>query len=258
MTAPSRSRLGIGCKRLCIGYNIPMSDEDFDIDRLAAFLHLSPQQVTRLADRGKIPARKIGGQWRFAGADVHHWLEERIGLSDDVELQQVEGALDRSAPEHEAAPNIAAMLPPAAIAVPLEGKSRNKVITAMVETAAATGMLWDPDRLAEAVRAREDMHPTALESGVALLHPRRPMANILEEPFLAFGRTVQGVPFGGSRGVLTDLFFLILSTDDRGHLRTLARLSRMLGDATFLSELRAAPNAAAVQEIIARREEGVQ
>lgn len=231
-----------------------MSDEDFDIDRLAAFLHLAPQQVARLADRGKIPGRKVGGQWRFSGADVHHWLEDRIGLSDDGELRQMEGALDRSAPDHEVAPNIAAMLPLSAIAVPLEGKSRNKVITAMVEAAASTGMLWDPDRLAEAVRAREDMHPTALESGVALLHPRRPMANILEEPFLAFGRTSQGVPFGGSRGVLTDLYFLILSTDDRGHLRTLARLSRMLSDADFLFALRAAEDATVIHERIARRE----
>lgn len=231
-----------------------MSAEDFDIDRLAAFLHLSPQQVGRLADRGKIPGRKVGGEWRFSGADVHHWLEERIGTSDDGELKQMEGALDRSAPDDEVAPHIAGMLPLSAIAVPLDGRSRNKVITAMVETAAATGMLWDPDRLAEAVRAREDMHPTALESGVALLHPRRPMANILEEPFLAFGRTLHGVPFGGSRGVLTDLFFLILSTDDRGHLRTLARLSRMLGDAAFLARLRDAPDATAVHEAISQRE----
>jgi PTS system nitrogen regulatory IIA component len=234
-----------------------MSDEDFDIDRLAAYLHLAPQQVARLADRGKIPGRKVTGEWRFSGADVHHWLEDRIGLSDDSELAQMEGAFDRSAPDDEVAPHIAGMLPLSAIAVPLPGHSKSKVITAMVETAAATGMLWDPDRLADAVRAREDMHPTALESGVALLHPRRPMANILEEPFLAFGRTAHGVPFGGSRGVLTDLFFLVLSTDDRGHLRTLARLSRMIADPVFLAELREAPGAAAVAEIVARREEGL-
>ncbi len=33
--------------------------------------------------------------------------------------------------------------------------------------------------MAEAVRSREQMQPTALENGVALLHPRRPMAKIL-------------------------------------------------------------------------------
>ena len=59
----------------------------------------------------------------------------------------------------------------------------------MVEQAARTGWLWDVAKMAEAVRAREDLLPTALENGVALLHPRRPLANIIDRPFLALGRT---------------------------------------------------------------------
>ena len=51
-----------------------MPNNDFDIDSLAAYLHLSPQQVMRMADRGKLPGRKLGGQWRFAEAEIHHWL----------------------------------------------------------------------------------------------------------------------------------------------------------------------------------------
>ncbi len=66
-----------------------MRTEDFDIDNLASYLHLTPQQVTRLADRGKIPGRKVAGQWRFSPADIHHWLEARIGLSDEDELVEV-------------------------------------------------------------------------------------------------------------------------------------------------------------------------
>ena len=116
------------------------------------------------------------------------------------------------------------------MAVPLNARTRTSVIDKMVQLAAATGWLWDPDKMAEAVAAREHLHSTALDNGVALLHPRRPQPNILAQPFLAFGRTHRGIPFGDARGRLTDVFFLILSTDDRGHLRTLARLSRLIGD----------------------------
>ncbi len=35
-----------------------MSSGDFDIASLASFLHLTPQKVTRMADRGKLPGRK--------------------------------------------------------------------------------------------------------------------------------------------------------------------------------------------------------
>ena len=145
-------------------------------------------------------------------------------------------------------------MPLEAIAVPLAARTRGSVITSLVEVAADTGWLWDPDKMAEAVRAREDLLPTALEGGMALLHPRRPLSTILAQPFIAFGRTGSGIPFGGPRGSLTDLFFLILSTDDRGHLRVLARLSRLLADSEFLSALRAAEDAQAVRALIADTE----
>lgn len=226
-----------------------MSHEDFDIDSLAAYLHLTPQQVTRLADRGKLPGRKIAGRWRFAPADVHHWLEERIGLSDEGELVEVEGVLERSAGRQVEEIRISEVLPLEAIAVPLQARTRNSVITRMVELAAGTGWLWDPVKMVEAIRSREEMQPTALENGVALMHPRRPMARILSHPFLALGCTVTGIPFGAG-APMTDVFFLVCSTDDRGHLRTLARLSRVLASPGFLDALRDAADPAAAHQLI--------
>jgi len=231
-----------------------MTNQDFDIDSLAAYLHLPPAKVARMADRGKLPGRKIGGQWRFAEAEIHHWLEERIGLSDDDELAQVETVLERRPGGPVETVSIARLLPREAIAVPLEARTRGSVIDEMTELAARTGRLWDPAKMAQAVRERENLHPTALDNGVALLHPRRPMRSILAEPFIALGRTYQGVPFGGLSGGLTDVFFLICSMDDQGHLRTLARLSRLLNDATFLDGLRCTEDAASLYDWVALRE----
>jgi len=231
-----------------------MAYEDFDIDTLAAYLHLGPQQVARLADRGKIPGRKVGGQWRFAQADIHHWVEERIGLSDEDELVAMENVLQSSAPaEEQQEISLADLLPLEAIDVPLAARTRNSVITSMVDVAARTGWLWDPGKMAEAVRSREDMHPTALENGVALLHPRRPMAAILGQAFVALGVTQTSIPFGA--GVPpADVFFLICSVEDRGHLRALARLSRLLNQAGLLEQLRTAPDAITARQAILEAE----
>jgi len=234
-----------------------MPKEDFTLESLAVYLHLEPHKVARLADRGKLPGRKVGGQWRFSQAEIHHWLENRIGLSDEDELVRVEGVLERSAAVGSAAHSITNLISPEAIAIPLAARTRNSVIEAMVALAAGTDWLWDPARMAEAVRSREEMHPTALENGVAMLHPRRPLPGILGQPFVALGRTESGIPFGGGRGVLTDVFFLICSIDDRGHLQTLARLSRLIGDATFLTQLRAAPDAAAAHRLIVQCEQAL-
>jgi len=232
-----------------------MTRDDFGLESLARYLHLSPQQVARLADRGKIPGRKVSGQWRFSRDEIHHWLEQRVGLAEDDGLPQVEGVLRASAngpPEQEI--SIAGLLPAEQIAVPFSARTRNSVFSAMVELVAKTGLLWDPEKMEEAIRAREEMYPTALENGVALLHPRRPMPNILAQPLLGLGVSPSGLPFGGNRGAMTDVFFLICSTDDRGHLRTLARLSKVIGAPAFLDELRQAPDAAAVHRLIADTE----
>jgi PTS system nitrogen regulatory IIA component len=219
---------------------------------------MMPADVSKLAERGKLPGRRIGGEWRFSAAEIHHWLEDRIGLSDDEALVQMEGALD---PASDAAStkevSISELLRPEAIEIPLSARTHGSVIATMTEVAARTHLLWDPEKMAEAVRAREEMHSTALDNGVALLHPRRPMPAILAESVLALGITPTGIPFG-SDGNLTDIFFLICSTSDHEHLRILARLSRVINDSDFLWAMRAADSAATLHRLISDREAAIR
>lgn len=234
-----------------------MPHADFDAEGLARYLHLSPAQVVKMAERESVPGRKIGGQWRFSPAEIHHWLEQRIGAADDADLVQVQGLLDRAAVGKEPATvRISELLLPEAIAIPLAARTKSSAIGAMVELAAATGHVWDAQQMAEAVRAREDLHPTSLDNGVALLHPRRPLGQILAQPLVALGRTHQGIPFGGESGQLTDVFFLIASVDDSQHLRTLARIGRLLSSPGFLPELREAAGAQDVLGLVRQHEEG--
>jgi PTS system nitrogen regulatory IIA component len=235
-------------------YNVGMAQDYYDVNRLAEYLHMMPAAITRLAERGKLPGRRVGGQWRFSAAEIHHWLEDRIGLSDDDALVHVEGALDRaSTSDDPESISIADLLHPESIESPLEARTRGSVVTRMTELAARTHLLWDPQQMATAVRAREAMHSTALDIGVALLHPRRPMSSILAEAVLALGVTPRGIPFG-SGGSVTDIYFLICSTSDHEHLRILARLSRLINDQEFLDTVRAAENSAVLHQLIRERE----
>lgn len=231
-----------------------MSREDFDIAALSRYLHLDPAQLTKLAERGHLPGRRIAGQWKFSSEEVHHWLEERLGAGGDAELAHVEAVLDAT-PGDGGQIELAQLLSPEAIRLPLEARTRNSVITSIVEAAMETGMLWDAGKMADAVKARENLHSTALESGVALLHPRRPLPHILGESLLAFGRTSSGIPFGSETGRLTDLFFLICAMDDASHLQILARLSRLLTDRDFLPGLREAQSPSDVIKHISATEQ---
>lgn len=227
--------------------------EDFDLGQLAAYLHLTPEQVLKMAERDRVPGRKVGGQWRFPEAEIHHWLEERIGAADEEQLGRVEAVLDRSAGP-ERVPRLTDLLRPEAVAIPLLARTRSSVIRGMSELAAKSGLLWDAAAMAEAVRAREELHPTALDSGVALLHPRRPQSSILADSLLALGICRTPIPFSDA-GQLTDIFFLIASYDDRVHLRILARLSRIIASDDVLGALRTADGPGDAIEILRRAED---
>ncbi len=216
--------------------------EDLDVAQLAAYLHLLPDQVAKMAMRGKLPGRKVGGDWRFSEAEIHHWLEEQIGVSDPDELGKVQDVLDRADPEIVDRP-IHELCNIDSIEVPLNARTRGSVIRSMCDLAAKTGLMWDAPAMAEAVAAREQMHPTALDCGVALMHPRRPQTSILADSVIALSVCSSAIPFS-DRGQLTDIFFLICSYDDTVHLRILAKLSRMIATGTMLDDLRAAQSPA--------------
>lgn len=46
------------------------------LEEVAGFLRLSKDSVYRLVQGGKIPASKVGTQWRFRKSEIDNWLEE--------------------------------------------------------------------------------------------------------------------------------------------------------------------------------------
>lgn len=229
-----------------------MSGRDFNVDELAAYLHLTPDQVIRMASRERLPGRRVAGSWRFPRAEIHHWLEETLGQDPASQPVDVAGVLERSGGANQV--KLAQLLTLESIDPRLDARTPGSVIRQMCQLASQTGLLWDPQLMAEAVRAREQLHPTALQCGVALLHPRRPQSSILADSVLALGITPQPLPFGNSDGYLTDVFFLILSIDDRTHLQILSRLSRLIGDGGWLEALRQAATAREILELVEQRE----
>ncbi|MDR2115504.1 MAG: PTS sugar transporter subunit IIA [Planctomycetaceae bacterium] len=229
-----------------------MSYSNLTLAQLTRYLHLPELQVRKLVDRGAIPSRRVNGELVFSREEVHRWLEGRIGISDESELGLVEEALDRSVPVggDKELVTISELIPVGAIALPLAAKTRDSVIRSMIELAVGTGLLWDGAAMANAVKEREELHSTALENGVALLHSRRPLPSILGDTFIVLGKLSKGIPFGGGFNNLTDIFFLLCSMEDRIHLRILTRLSRLLAYPEFLTKLRETENENAIRELL--------
>jgi PTS system nitrogen regulatory IIA component len=223
-----------------------MSNETMDLEQLADYLRRDKREVSKLAHRGHLPGRKVAGEWRFARAEINHWIETQLPAYTEEQLTALEGR-DTSGDEGE--PLVAGLLGEACMAVPLGARTRASVLQELVRLAEESWRVSDPAAILEAIRQREEMSTTALPEGVAIPHPRRPLPGALSESLIAYGRTVSGIPFGAGRD-LTDIFFLVCCRDERTHLRVLARLSRLLLRAGFVDELRHAETASDTWRLI--------
>lgn len=63
-----------------------MTDTDCEIltlDEVAAYLKAGKRTVYRLAQKGEIPAFKLGGTWRFRRSELDAWIAESIRQKTD-------------------------------------------------------------------------------------------------------------------------------------------------------------------------------
>ncbi|HON92683.1 MAG TPA: PTS sugar transporter subunit IIA [Sedimentisphaerales bacterium] len=226
------------------------------IQEVARMLGTDLRRVERMAQRREIPCQKVGGQYRFNRAQITEWLQQEMGSMSHDHLAEVDAGMTshRETGENEAI--VAPLLNPQAVTTSLGSRTKDSTLRELVSMAVATGKVYNEQELLDAVMHREELCSTAMEGGIAIPHPRRPLPDAIAEPILVIART-QGIAFGAPDGRLTQLFLLIASQDDRHHLHILARLCRMLHDEKFIDRLQEAQTSAEIIELMTLRENQV-
>lgn len=59
-----------------------MDDRWLTLPEVAEYLRVSKDLIYRLAQKGKIPASKVGTQWRFKKEKIDEWMEEGAAKSE--------------------------------------------------------------------------------------------------------------------------------------------------------------------------------
>lgn len=62
-----------------------MTDEILTLPEVAQLLKVAEKTVYSMAQKGLLPAFKVGGQWRFKRADLDQWIEEQKAAARDGE-----------------------------------------------------------------------------------------------------------------------------------------------------------------------------
>ncbi|MBT2470996.1 PTS sugar transporter subunit IIA [Streptomyces sp. ISL-66] len=132
----------------------------------------------------------------------------------------------------------------------LASGSKEAAIREMAQMLATTGNVRDVDELVRVALAREAQGTTGLGESIAIPHAK---TDAVIRPTVGFARSDEGIEWGALDGTKARLVFMISVPEAAAgdeHLRILALLSRKLMDTGFRERLQAAPDEAAILEVL--------
>jgi len=144
---------------------------------------------------------------------------------------------------------ISELLSPAAIDADLGASNKPGVLRELVGLVLKVQPDLDPNELVETLLRREKLQSTGIGDGVAIPHGK---TSAVPKIVACVGRSARGVDFQSLDGLPTHIFFTLLVPDAQHglHLKALARVSRLLKEATVRQALLDADDADAMYKVL--------
>ena len=137
-----------------------------------------------------------------------------------------------------------------------ELKSGNKrdVLKELVGSFMKIHQKLDSEATLNVLFEREKLGSTGIGEGIAIPHGK---ITVLDQLILSFGRSAVGIDFDAMDGKPVHLFFLLIAPENSAgqHLKTLAKISKMLKDSVFRTKLMAAKSKDELYKIIANQDD---
>ena len=135
-----------------------MEDDILTIEEVAKYLRVSERTVYDWAQKGEIPAGKIGTVWRFKRAEIEKWVNER--LSPSSYTQSVNMTVQ-----------VRNILSPERI-VFIQHSTKHDALIELSDNLATAPQIKDAKELQNEILKREELMSTAIGRGIAIPHVR--------------------------------------------------------------------------------------
>lgn len=134
-----------------------MEDDILTIEEVAKYLRVSDRTVYDWAQKGEIPAGKIGTVWRFKKSEIENWVN--IRLSSDAMKQQ------------ESQIQVKNILSPDRITF-INHSSKHDALVQLADVLATAPQVKNASELTQEILKREELMSTAIGRGIAIPHVR--------------------------------------------------------------------------------------
>ena len=135
-----------------------MEDDILTIEEVAKYLRVSDRTVYDWAQKGEIPAGKIGTVWRFKKSEVENWVNERLSSSSNTKRT-------------DASVQVKNILSPDRVIFITQSAKRD-ALTELANVLANAPQVKRGDELLSEILKREELMSTAVGRGIAIPHVR--------------------------------------------------------------------------------------
>jgi nitrogen PTS system EIIA component len=144
-------------------------------------------------------------------------------------------------------------LKPEAVILQLAAQSKPEVLRELSRTLAKANPAVSPDKVGEALFAREKIYSTGIGEGVAIPHGK---LTGLPGLSASFGVARAGIDFDSIDKKPTYLFFALVSPENSAglHLKALARISRLFKNPSFREAILQADTVEAIYALITQED----
>jgi nitrogen PTS system EIIA component len=195
-----------------------------DIQKL---LNVSEKTIYRLIRDSKMPAYRIGHQYRFNRAEINEWiLQNKIPVA--------EGLLDLGLTKKPV--SLALLLRRGGVFDGIGGELVGDVIRNTID-AIPTPPEADKERVCSSLIEREQLMSTAVGHGVAIPHPRNPIISDIEHESLSVCYLSRPVDFLSIDREMVSTLLVLFSANAKHHLEALSKISSLCKKSDFLALL---------------------
>jgi len=214
-------------------------EKKLDIQEVAALLQIPAEKVERWVQQGQIPCKFKKNQCYFRKKDILEWARTHDLMMFD---KQEEGKSPEETPL-----SLRAGIARGGVHFDLGGNDS----TAIFENAVAS--ITFPDHVdkqdvIDALIDREEIASTGIGRGVAIPHPRQPLA--IELPLVPVFFLKESIDFRSIDGKPVSVLFFMFSPSTQVHLKLLSKLSFFLRNAPFLEDLKSCRTQKEVLDLI--------
>jgi PTS system nitrogen regulatory IIA component len=217
-----------------------LSDDILTIEEVAKYLRVSERTVYDWAQKGEIPAGKIGTVWRFKKDEIEKWVNERLTSSvkanHNNQLVQVQNILS-----------------PDRIVI-INHSTRHDVLVALADTLGTAPQIKNRQELSVEILKREELMSTAIGRGIAIPHVR---LSSVTDLVMAVGLCKNDIiDFQTIDDVPVRLLFMIAAAYNQHsyYLQTLSFFSSKLKSQTLRDGLLAATTPLAAYNLLIAKE----